>query len=153
MKLKLYQVTDSDNVINKSLPVDYLELNITLKKDTNIINPMIILSAITDVDYKNYNYAHIDGLNRFYFIDSVTSLNNTRWQFYLSCDVLETYKDEILLSNAKFKRGIRTGDYINTSDFDTSIVESIDVYKSNVVLDGVRSAILTTIGRTNSNPI
>ena len=146
MILKLYQVTDGDNVMNKTLSDTPLTLTIRLKRDTDIINPMLILSAIDGVDYNNYNYARIEELNRFYFIDNVTNLNNKRWQLNLSCDVIETYKDEILLSRAKFKRSIRSGDYINTADFDTSIIESIEVYKSDIILDGIESVILTTIG-------
>lgn len=146
MILKLYQVTDGDNVMNKTLSDTPLTLTIRLKRDTDIINPMLILSAIDGVDYNNYNYAKIEELNRFYFIDNVTNLNNKRWQLNLSCDVIETYKDEILLSRAKFKRSIRAGDYINTADFDTSIIESIEVYKSDIILDGIESVILTTIG-------
>ena len=146
MILKLYQVTDGDNVMNKTLSDTPLTLTIRLKRDTDIINPMLILSAIDGVDYNNYNYARIEELNRFYFIDNATNLNNKRWQLNLSCDVIETYKDEILLSRAKFKRSIRSGDYINTADFDTSIIESIEVYKSDIILDGIESVILTTIG-------
>lgn len=146
MILKLYQVTDGDNVMNKTLSDTPLTLTIRLKRDTDIINPMLILSAIDGVDYNNYNYAKIEELNRFYFIDNVTNLNNKRWQLNLSCDVIETYKDEILLSRAKFKRSIRAGDYINTADFDTSIIESIEVFKSDIILDGKESVILTTIG-------
>lgn len=146
MILKLYQVTDGDNVMNKTLSDTPLTLNIRLKRDTDIINPMLILSAIDGVDYNNYNYARIEELNRFYFIDNATNLNNKRWQLNLSCDVIETYKDEILLSRAKFKRSIRAGDYINTADFDTSIIESIEVFKSDIILDGKESVILTTIG-------
>lgn len=146
MILKLYQVTDGDNVMNKTLSDTPLTLTIRLKRDTDIINPMLILSAIDGVDYNNYNYAKIEELNRFYFIDNATNLNNKRWQLNLSCDVIETYKDEILLSRAKFKRSIRSGDYINTADFDTSIIESIEVYKSDIILDGIESVILTTIG-------
>lgn len=146
MILKLYQVTDGDNVMNKTLSDTPLTLTIRLKRDTDIINPMLILSAIDGVDYNNYNYAKIEELNRFYFIDNATNLNNKRWQLNLSCDVIETYKDEILLSRAKFKRSIRAGDYINTADFDTSIIESIEVFKSDIILDGKESVILTTIG-------
>lgn len=146
MILKLYQVTDGDNVMNKTLSDTPLTLTIRLKRDTDIINPMLILSAIDGVDYNNYNYAEIEELNRFYFIDNATNLNNKRWQLNLSCDVIETYKDEILLSHAKFKRSIRSGDYINTADFDTSIIESIEVFKSDIILDGIESVILTTIG-------
>lgn len=147
MKLRLYNVTDGDNVINKVIPdTDFIELDIRLKRDVDISNPILILSGITGIDYNKYNYAQIVEFKRFYYIDSISNLSAKLSQLQLSCDVLETYKDEILSSRAKFKRNIRAGDYIDTADFDTSIVESVDIHKSNVILDGNESVILTTIG-------
>lgn len=153
MKLKLYQVTDADNVINKTLPDDPLELTIRLKRDTDIINPMIILSTQEGIDYNDYNYAYIEELERYYFIESVTNLNNVRWQFFLSCDVLETYKDEIFNSHALFKRQLKHGDYLNTGNFDISIIESIETYKSNVILDDKSTVILTALSKSKESPI
>lgn len=150
MKLKLYQVTDADNVINKTLPDKPLELTIRLKRDTDIVNPMIILSARENINFKDYNYAYIEELHRYYYINSVTNLNSIHWQLFLSCDVLETYKDEIFNSHASFRRELKHGDYLNTSSFDTSIVESIETYKSNVTLDGKPSVILTALSSSES---
>lgn len=150
MKLKLYQVIDADNVINKTLPDDPLELTIRLKRDTDIVNPMIILSAQEGINFKDYNYAYIEELERYYFIETVTNLNNVHWQLFLSCDVLETYKDEIFNSHALFRRQLKHGDYLNTGSFDTSIIESIETHKSDVILDGKQSVILTSLSSNES---
>lgn len=150
MKLKLYQVIDADNVINKTLPDNPLELTIRLKRDTDIVNPMIILTARENINFKDYNYAYIEDLHRYYYINSVTSVNDIHWQLFLSCDVLETYKDEIFNSHASFRRELKPGDYLNTSSFDTSIIESIETYKSNVTLDGIPSVILTALSSSES---
>ena len=44
MDIILYKTVDSPNTINKTL-TDPLTLEINLKKDTNIINPELVLNA------------------------------------------------------------------------------------------------------------
>lgn len=153
MKLKLYQVIDADNVINKTLPDNPLELTIRLKRDTDIVNPMIILSAQEDINFKDYNYAYIEELHRYYYINSVTNLNNIHWQLFLSCDVLETYKDEIFNSHALFRRQLKHGDYLNTGSFDTSIIESIETHKSNIILENEPTVILSALSTSKESII
>ena len=108
--LILYSINDGDNVINKNL-VNGVTIPIHLKQGFNIINPDIVLNG----DYRGFNYAHIPGLNRFYFINRIEQLNLKLIKLSLSCDVLETYKADILNSNARFKRNIKNGDYQNIS--------------------------------------
>ena len=91
MELILYRTLDNANVINKVL-TDPVTVNITLKNDVNIINPEIVLSG----DFRGYNYAHIPELNRFYFIESFEQINLRFGKLFMSCDVLETYKADIL---------------------------------------------------------
>lgn len=104
----LYSIDDDDNVINKNLGIG-LNVPIHLKGDFDLINPTIILNG----DFRKYNYAHIPDLNRFYFIERFEQLNLKMIQLYLKCDVLESYKSDILNSVARFKRGIKEGDYNN----------------------------------------
>lgn len=145
MKLFLYTLNDGDNVINKNLGVG-LEIDIRLKAETDIISPNIILQSIADVDYQDFNYAHIPELKRFYFIDIIECVNSKLWRLELNCDVLESYKDDILASNARLKRNIRNGDYLNTT-IDSSVIKNISIHKSDVVLNDTDSSIiLTTVG-------
>lgn len=145
MKLTLYKVTDSDNTINKVLTNPY-EITINFKNDVDVVNLDIPLSNHTGIDYDDFNYAYIDVLGRYYFIDKVGKVSAKLTRLYLSCDVLETYKAEILASNARLTRGIKTGDYLNTT-IENSIVASVSIHKSTVTIDdSKKSIILTTVG-------
>ena len=108
--LILYSINDGDNVINKNL-VNGVTIPIHLKQGFDIINPDIVLNG----DYRGFNYAHIPSLNRFYFINNVEQLNLRLVKLNMTCDDLETYKVDILNSNARFKRNIKTGDFENVS--------------------------------------
>lgn len=144
MKLFLYDVDDGDNVINKTLPVP-VEITIRLSNDVDVINPTIRLRNIEGINYDDYNYAFIDVLGRYYFIDKLGRVSASDNILYLSCDVLETYKDEILSSKARLKRNIKTGDYYNTS-IDYSVLTTISKFNSSVSLTDDKSLILTTVG-------
>ena len=110
MQLNLYKTLDSENVINKTL-TDLMTVDINLKASVNIVDPEIVLHG----DFRGFNYAHIPSLNRFYFINNIEQLNLRLVKLNMTCDVLETYKADILNSNARFKRNIKTGDFENVS--------------------------------------
>ena len=119
----LYSIDDNDNVINKNLGMG-LNVPIHLKGDFDLINPTIILNG----DFRQYNYAHMPDLNRYYFIERFEQLNLKMVQLYLKCDVLESYKSDILNSVARFKRCIKNGDYhnINVNHSNKMSVERFD---------------------------
>ena len=144
MELNLYKCSDGDNVINKTL-TDKFTVNITLKRDVNISAPQIILMNDNGAFFNQYNYAEITDLGRFYFIDSVTSLNNKMESLLLRCDVLETYKTDVLASKARFNRAIKTGDYYN-ANVDQSTLKTITKHESNVSIADQSSMILTSVG-------
>lgn len=138
--LILYSINDGDNVINKNL-VNGFNVPIHLKQGFDIINPDIVLNG----DYRGYNYAHIPSLNRFYFINNVEQLNLRLVKLNMTCDVLETYKVDILNSNARFKRNIKTGDFANVM-LETSNLTTLDKFQSNKTLTDEKSIILSAVG-------
>ena len=138
--LILYSINDGDNVINKNL-VNGVTVPIHLKQGFDIINPDIVLNG----DYRGFNYAHIPSLNRFYFINNIEQLNLRLVKLNMTCDVLETYKVDILNSNARFKRNIKTGDFENI-DIDSSIKETITLIHSDTQISYDNKIIMTTIG-------
>lgn len=145
MELFLHNNVDSDVVINKNIGQGF-KIDINLKADTDIINPIIVLQSLPDVDYQDYNYAHIPELKRFYFINKINSINAKLWRLELQSDVIESFKADILASNARLRRNIRNGDYFN-AHVDSSIVKTVNTYPSDVALnDSDSSIILTTVG-------
>lgn len=144
MIIKLHNVTDSDNTINKIL-VDGLEISLNLKRDFNIKSPEIVLINNDVLDINSYNYLVIPELNMFYFINSVESIGNNIFKVFCHCDVLETFKSEILNSKAMYKRKLQNGDFFN-GDLEFSTEKTIVKHNSNKGLDGNKSLIMTTLG-------
>ena len=144
MELNLYKCSDGDNVINKTLK-DKFTVNINLKRDVNITAPQIILINDNGAFFNQYNYAEIPELGRFYFIDSVISLNSKMVSLALRCDVLETYKADVLASKARFMRRLKTGDYI-AANIDYSVIKTITKIESNSGFTGNPTMILTSVG-------
>ena len=144
MELKLYAVNDGDNVINKTMTLK-TTMEINLKRDVDIINPRLILIPNLPTGFTGINYAEIPLLNRFYYVDSITNISATLWQLDLSCDVLETYKEDILASKARLYRNLKAGDYFNTA-LESSHLTTVAKYNSNKGISDNETLIMTTVG-------
>ena len=144
MELKLYAVNDGKNVINKTMTLK-TTMEINLKRDVDIINPRLILIPNLNTGFSGINYAEIPELNRFYFVDSITNISATLWQLDLSCDVLETYKADILASKARLYRNLKAGDYFDTA-LESSHLTTVAKYLSNKGISDSNTLIMTTVG-------
>ncbi|MGT0185444.1 hypothetical protein, partial [Salmonella enterica] len=118
---------------------------INLKRDVDIINPRLILIPNLPTGFSGINYAEIPLLNRFYFVDSITNISSTLWQLDLSCDVLETYKADILASKARLYRNLKAGDYFNTA-LESSHLTTVAKYAGTKGISEGESLILTSVG-------
>ena len=100
--ITLYKNTAENNRIDKT---EYLTKVIDLqgyfRQETNIINPSIIIEYAGDI---NFNYVYISTFNRYYFVNSITSVRTNLWRLEMSCDVLMTYKSTILNYNCYVSR-------------------------------------------------
>ena len=144
MKLKLYAVNDGKNVINKTMTLK-ITMEINLKRDFDIINPRLILIPSLPTGFSGINYAEIPELNRFYFVDSIANISGALWQLDLSCDVLETYKADILASKARLYRNLKAGDYFDTA-LESSHITTVAKYLSNKGISDSETLIMTTVG-------
>lgn len=147
MLLTLYSTKSDSNVINKTLE-NALNIDITVRNNFDVINPELLLSKITGVNFQDYNYCHIPELNRYYFITSINAVNGDIYRLECECDVLESYKADILLSNARFTRKIKNGDYVK-GNLDFKINADIVKYESDKGFSGGKTLILTTVGGVN----
>ena len=68
--------------------------NVTLKENTNMRNPVILVENFTDI--REYRLAYLN--NSFYFIEDFESYRGM-WYIHLRKDVLGTYKNSILSSS------------------------------------------------------
>lgn len=146
MELVLYRTKDNENVINKVL-TEVTRFDMTMKQDVDIVEPILLLNDKGIYRFNECNYCYIEEFKRYYFIRSVESVTNTVWKLYLDCDVLESYKTDILNSISEYRRMITSGDYQNINN-ETDVRKTIDIYESDITLDKKRTMILTTIGGT-----
>lgn len=145
MILNLYSVTEADNVANKTL-VNPKQINIRLKRDVDIISPILILQSNDLLDLRDYNYAVIPDLKRNYFIKDCENISNTLWQLSLECDVLTTYLNDVVNADSLFRRKIKSGDYFDV-DLDRKVIPDVTIIKTDVGFsDDVRTYVLTTVG-------
>lgn len=95
MNIIFYKNYSNNNVINKNIEL-YNEFNCTLKDDTNIINPFIMIQS--DDSLKNCNYCYINDFNRYYYIKNITYKKGKILEIELEIDVLMSFKNMILNS-------------------------------------------------------
>lgn len=116
MLATFYNYDSEFNKLNKTLE-NGLELNITLKDITEVINPILLIKSNNNF---NYNYCYIDKLERYYFIDKKEIVTNDLIKLYLNVDVLMSYKQDILNANANIMETDNTdvsNDYTGNNNF------------------------------------
>lgn len=141
MLMKLYTTKTPNNTIGKVLENE-TEYNIKFKSQADRTNPVVVLMSETMIDF---NYAYIPDFNRYYFVESIEVTPNKIYNISLRCDVLESFKNDILASSGFVNQQTTPNKYYN-SDYQTEIKKEVDVIKSNVTLDTTKSTILVTIG-------
>lgn len=114
-EVQLMNNSEELNKITKS-PTLVLSLFGTLREETDIVDPEISIEysgALTNV-----NYMYIPVFNRYYFITKIESIRNNLWRIYAHCDVLKTYAEGILNTEAVVARSeSRYNLYLNDSMF------------------------------------
>lgn len=96
----LYQNHSSNSRIDKSI-THLHTYDCVFKDPTSIINPVIRIKA-SDTNVLKGNYGYIPKFNRFYYVNNVTSINGDIWEISLHCDVLMSFRDDIIERNVLF---------------------------------------------------
>lgn len=102
MNIILYKNSASDNKVDKSnnLSKELVIENVRFldSGDLSVLTPSVLLNISSEIsDIMIYNYMKIPKLNRFYFIDKI-STSGGLIRIDGRCDVLYSHKDDILAS-------------------------------------------------------
>ena len=98
-----------------------LRLEGTLKEETDISTPSILFEY--DGELPAFNYVHIPAFRRYYFLTSLVSVSTKLWRMDLSCDVLQSFQNEIKKNSATLAR--------SENHYNTKIKDSILPFDSN----------------------
>lgn len=129
MEIYFYKTSSDHKQINKSL-TDELLMDVHINNDMNIYNLNILIERDTDF---THNYCFIPSLNRYYYITNIEYSGANLWNLALICDVLMTYKNDILSSVATLNKGdMASMRYFNTSDipYDVRKVDIVNKFNN-----------------------
>lgn len=146
MKLEFFHTDDSSNAINKTL-TKISEKDVTLKASTDILAPRMVFLAKDFTSTINY----MRMLDKYYFVDLQFIRNNSLVIVNSSIDVLETYKDIILNSQADIIKKSSAGNIKQENVLPTTISKT---FNSDKTLTKSSSVIMVTSGQpinTGSN--
>lgn len=106
MTITLSNTTDEIEVLDKTL-IESISRECVLV-NTDVLNPILKLESIV-IDK---NYVHIPTFNRYYFVQTVETINGMHTLLHCSVDVLMSYKNEIVELDA----------YISRNEFDANFL-------------------------------
>lgn len=119
MEMQLYSTKSERNRLRKVLN-NGVTLTGNLERACDIVNPMIMLEY--DATLATKNYAYIADFGRYYFISNIVFDDETMI-IYLHCDVLMSFRADILSSVARVVR--------SASNYDEMIVDNMIINKAN----------------------
>ena len=102
MIIKLYTNNSEKIAVNKDI-IELMSLNGILRDNTSIQNPVITLNRNIS-ELINCNYVFIPDFNRYYYVNNITSVKQNLTELSLSCDVLMSFKEDILKQTAIIKK-------------------------------------------------
>lgn len=95
MTIDLMTNNQPKNKINKT-PTTVLSLTGTLKDDTSVMDPVILIESASFPSAANY--AKITEFGRYYYIEDIVNKGAKLWEISLHVDVLKTYASVIMSS-------------------------------------------------------
>jgi len=114
LALELYKVTNQPNELNKTLN-NPITISGVFRTEIDCID---IVVEIESNNY-DYNYVFIQSLNKYYFVSNITLVNAKVTRLYLHCDVLMTYKTDILASFGLVTKGGNINPYYSNVESDS----------------------------------
>ena len=145
INISLYQISEAENVMPKTIPTPISTHTITLKDGCSIDNPTVSFSGGAAI-MATVNYAYIDAFGRYYFITDRNMLINGVCELTLLSDPLQSFDTQIKTVTATINRNeyIAQG-YLNDSNYQAMAYEAIATKRFSGELNDF-SYILMTVG-------
>jgi len=106
-----YKNTAANNVLDKTNFLTELETkNGLFYNNFDIVNSVLVVRNLNI----NANYCYINELNKYFFIENVEVVDNTKVKLTLKLDVLNTYKTDIKNLYVTVREKENANGYINT---------------------------------------
>lgn len=152
MKATFYVSNAERNKLDKAAYLtNALEIEILLKENCGMLKPVLIISA----NVTNKNYVYIPLFSRYYFITSITRLDNKRLEVSCAVDVLMSFKEDIKKLNVIATRSSDKFNYylrdnavaLQSNTFPIVRRMSKGLFQSNKITEGDYTYALTVINK------
>lgn len=115
VSLNIGTCSDAENRLDKTFTAA-LQLTGTLKDNTSILDPVILIESSGNLS--GYNYAEITDFNRFYYIKDMVIVGAKLWELHMHVDVLKTYCSGIIAAPSIIaKSANRFNMYLNDPNY------------------------------------
>lgn len=139
-----YTTHSKEHEINKTLqsPVE-VNANINVS-ELDIMRPQFLIKT-SDI---SGNYIYISKLNRYYFIDTKTNVDNVHTYLTLRCDVLMSWKNEIMNATGLIVKSQNGNQYYGGVESECRTASKRYVYTSgqNIFSDSGMLVLVTSEG-------
>lgn len=112
--LELYKVTNQPNELTKTLN-NAVVIEGAFRGEIDSIDVIVEIESNT----YDFNYVYIPSLNKYYFLQNIVHVNQKIIRILLHCDVLMTYKADILASYGLVTQGGTINPYYSSIDSDS----------------------------------
>lgn len=112
--LELYKVTNQPNELTKTLN-NAVVIEGAFRSEIDSIDVIVEIESNT----YEFNYVHIPSLNKYYFLQNIVHVNQKIIRMLLHCDVLMTYKADILASYGLVIQGGTINPYYSSIESDS----------------------------------
>lgn len=123
LQIYFYNYTKDRRIINKVIDTSNMVYHYSFPRiDFNLYDFTLRVPYDPHTFSGGFNYAQIESLNRYYFIEDVKYIATDLWEIHLHCDVLMTYKDYLSWSYGVLSHGaiMNTFQDYNDSKYDFS---------------------------------
>lgn len=114
MEIVLYKVLDEVNKLNKTLQ-NGITINGNFRSEIDDIDIIIEI----ETNSLDFNYVSIPTLNKYYFVRDINHVNSKITRLILHCDVLMSYKTDILNSKGLIIKGGDINPYYSSIESDS----------------------------------
>jgi len=113
--LKLYKNSSENNDVLKNITDENIVQGYS-RVVVDMLNPVIELAGI---EVNRYNYCYVQELNRYYYIENINISPNGVYRLSMRCDVLMTYRDDILASHGLIMKNKEYNPYTGDVDVES----------------------------------
>lgn len=114
VSLELYKVLNQTNEISKTLQTPII-INGVFRSEVDAIDVIVEIESNTF----DFNYVYIMNLGKYYFLQNLVHVNAKIIRMQLHCDVLMTYKQDILASYGLITQGGNINPYYSSIESDS----------------------------------